>query len=246
MRLRRISHHVKDQNWFAVALDFFIVVAGVYIGIQLGNWNEARNDRQEYNLALERYKSEIKTNIEKVDRTTQGTLSALKTVESGFDALLSCEETPENRILVNAGINKIMGTLGLQLQTTAMDALIDDPVLHALQSEADRKRLGDTQFLINVFLREANFVEVIPLDERTQNNPIIKIGEKHLHDVTYAGADYSRVSRKLELNLPINIACQDNTLIKSFYTWERWQGALPAATRIIREQLQANLDYYGE
>tara|TARA_R110000868_G_scaffold100893_15_gene277695 strand:+ start:97 stop:873 length:777 start_codon:yes stop_codon:yes gene_type:complete len=45
MLLRSITKHVKDQNWFAVALDFVIVVFGVYIGIQLGNWNEERVDQ---------------------------------------------------------------------------------------------------------------------------------------------------------------------------------------------------------
>ena len=39
MILRRLSKHVKDQNWFAVGLDFVIVVAGVFLGIQIGNWN---------------------------------------------------------------------------------------------------------------------------------------------------------------------------------------------------------------
>ena len=42
MLLRRITKHVKDQNWFAVGIDFFIVVVGVFIGIQVANWNEAR------------------------------------------------------------------------------------------------------------------------------------------------------------------------------------------------------------
>ncbi len=45
MILRRITEHVKAQNWTAVALDFVIVVMGVFMGIQLGNWNEARGDR---------------------------------------------------------------------------------------------------------------------------------------------------------------------------------------------------------
>jgi hypothetical protein len=30
MILRRISAHVKDQNWFAVGVDFVIVVIGVF------------------------------------------------------------------------------------------------------------------------------------------------------------------------------------------------------------------------
>lgn len=42
MILRRISEHVKAQNWFAVAIDFVIVVVGVFIGIQVANWNAAR------------------------------------------------------------------------------------------------------------------------------------------------------------------------------------------------------------
>lgn len=37
MLFRRISEHVKDQNWFAVAIDFFIVVFGVFIGMQVQN-----------------------------------------------------------------------------------------------------------------------------------------------------------------------------------------------------------------
>ena len=46
MLLRRISQHVKDQNWFAVLLDFFIVVVGVFVGIQVANWNEERITKQ--------------------------------------------------------------------------------------------------------------------------------------------------------------------------------------------------------
>ncbi|MBI1393570.1 MAG: hypothetical protein GC152_12580 [Alphaproteobacteria bacterium] len=42
MILRRVIEHVRTQNWTAVALDFVIVVVGVFIGIQLGNWNDAR------------------------------------------------------------------------------------------------------------------------------------------------------------------------------------------------------------
>ena len=46
MILRRVTKHVKDQNWFAVGIDFMIVVVGVFIGLQVANWNEARQERQ--------------------------------------------------------------------------------------------------------------------------------------------------------------------------------------------------------
>ena len=47
MLLRSISKHVKDQNWFAVFLDFFIVVAGILIAFQITNWNEGRVENKQ-------------------------------------------------------------------------------------------------------------------------------------------------------------------------------------------------------
>src|SRR5688572_21532736 len=44
---RRVAEHAKAQDWFAVALDLFIVVIGVFIGIEVANWNQTRQDRQE-------------------------------------------------------------------------------------------------------------------------------------------------------------------------------------------------------
>ena len=46
MLLRRVIEHVRDQNWFAVGIDFVIVVVGVFIGIQVSNWNDARAFRE--------------------------------------------------------------------------------------------------------------------------------------------------------------------------------------------------------
>ena len=45
MLLRRVTRHFEIQNWFAVGIDFVIVVVGVFVGIQVSNWNEARIDR---------------------------------------------------------------------------------------------------------------------------------------------------------------------------------------------------------
>ena len=46
MILGRISKAIREQNWFAVAIEFVIVIAGVVIGFQVTAWNEARGERQ--------------------------------------------------------------------------------------------------------------------------------------------------------------------------------------------------------
>jgi hypothetical protein len=59
MLLRRITEHVKAQNWTAVALDFVIVVTGVFIGIQVANWNDGRQDRETETQYLARLAQEL-------------------------------------------------------------------------------------------------------------------------------------------------------------------------------------------
>jgi len=61
MLLRRMIQHVKDQNWFAVALDFLIVVFGVFIGLQVNNWNSARVERNSEQVLLLRLQEETRS-----------------------------------------------------------------------------------------------------------------------------------------------------------------------------------------
>lgn len=42
MILGRLSLALRQQNWLAVGIEFLIVTAGVFLGIQFGNWNDAR------------------------------------------------------------------------------------------------------------------------------------------------------------------------------------------------------------
>jgi hypothetical protein len=64
MLLRRLTLHVKAQNWFAVGIDFVIVVVGVFIGIQVANWNDSRAFKARELELLVELKSEIEDAIQ--------------------------------------------------------------------------------------------------------------------------------------------------------------------------------------
>ncbi|MBP7418309.1 MAG: hypothetical protein KA911_06880 [Xanthomonadales bacterium] len=61
---RRIIAHVRSQDWFAVFIDLVIVVVGVFIGIQVANWNEDRAERARAHGYIERIGSDLVTDIE--------------------------------------------------------------------------------------------------------------------------------------------------------------------------------------
>ena len=63
MLLRRVIDHVRRQEWAAIAIDFVIVVVGVFIGIQAANWNEARADATLARDYLERIQRDLSADI---------------------------------------------------------------------------------------------------------------------------------------------------------------------------------------
>lgn len=46
MILRRLARSVRQQDWLAVAIEFVIVVAGIFVGLQVTEWNEQRQLRE--------------------------------------------------------------------------------------------------------------------------------------------------------------------------------------------------------
>ncbi|WDI32184.1 hypothetical protein PUV54_03130 [Hyphococcus flavus] len=85
MLLRRVIEHVKTQNWTAVALDFVIVVVGVFIGIQVSNWNDARGERQRETQILGDIATDIAADIEGYDIAIDGALVRIATMNYIFE-----------------------------------------------------------------------------------------------------------------------------------------------------------------
>jgi hypothetical protein len=60
MLLGRVIEHVREQNWTAVGIDFAIVVIGVFVGIQVSNWNEERETSRKGAIFSERLRADLR------------------------------------------------------------------------------------------------------------------------------------------------------------------------------------------
>ena len=67
MILSRVIEHVKAQHWTAIAIDFVIVVLGVFIGIQVSNWNASRIERREEIVYLAAMEEDVSWSIESLE-----------------------------------------------------------------------------------------------------------------------------------------------------------------------------------
>lgn len=93
MILRRFAQSIRRQDWFAVAIEFVIVVAGIFVGLQVTEWNERRQLRERECNYLVRLQEDV--------TQMQGAISLIMERGGGrreatlraFRALEACDET---------------------------------------------------------------------------------------------------------------------------------------------------------
>ncbi len=123
MILRRLTEHVKAQNWFAVALDFVIVVAGVFIGIQVANWNEAQSSSRQEGVLIAQLADDLRSMRDSfvfsdtVSRKTHDGWVAI------FRALEACRPIEADPALVQFAFARYQRTYQPSVQRTAYDEM---------------------------------------------------------------------------------------------------------------------------
>lgn len=239
MILRRLSRSLQEQNWTAIWIEFVLLVAGVFLGIQVANWNAARVDRIEYEAALGRLRAEIDINVAALDEFEPEIENSLETAARALTVLQSCVDNDENHRIVEEGLQEIRGTSGLQLRRNALNEMTSNPRLLSQQTAEQRKQFSELLFYFDTLQGEADFSERQPQERRMEDNPILRVGAAHAYSSKYLGFDWATTRRRLELDVPLVVACHDNMLIKTFFNWERRQASLPVIARKWRAELMA-------
>ncbi|MCK5746761.1 MAG: hypothetical protein KAH44_11125 [Oricola sp.] len=242
MILRRVIEHVKDQNWTAVALDFVIVVVGVFIGVQLGNWNASRAGHARYAEARQQLVSETETNLQLV-RTYVGLYDTrLGEIRAAISILRRCETGPDALKIVERGLDNLRSTPSLVQQTSAISFLTENDEMLAIQDEPERLRLQAYGRAMRQVVDSASVVEHLPDRSPVEDHPMVGYGELSADYAAANGAD----ERPLILAVPLAEACKDAVLAKHFYLWERVGVFAGLIGGQHEERLKTNLKTLGE
>lgn len=109
MIVRRFAQSLKEQNWAAIAIEFVLLVLGVFLGIQVSNWNAERIDRALEATYLSSLTEDIRGDAEEIDeinRISTQRMSALgylirnatgKPLPAGFESArgrITIEDVP--------------------------------------------------------------------------------------------------------------------------------------------------------
>ena len=154
MILRRVIEHVKHQNWTAVTLDFVIVVLGVFIGLQVQDWNTARNARAAAHEYRERLATDMQLSVSRNQKQIDYGRLQISQLDMVLASLTSCRLDAGEAGAFEAGLYNmgrfdlpamVMGTID-ELNATGDFKLIGDPALR--RSISDTVRIYRTEFAV--------------------------------------------------------------------------------------------------
>ncbi|WP_373006241.1 hypothetical protein [Hyphomonas sp.] len=102
MILRRLTTAFRKQDWFTVGVETLIVVFGVFIGLQVNNWNAARQDRARAAVYTERLKAELHAELEYATALLEYNSIASRAGDVAYLGLSGQSIMDDETILINA------------------------------------------------------------------------------------------------------------------------------------------------
>lgn len=150
MLIRRITKHLEDQNWFAVALDMLVVVFGVYLGFQLNDWNENRKSIEKGDSYLERIAGELEQDIRFFD-------NVIRMNEMNFENGQFLLDTIENKELVNSDPTRFITSLAFVGSSLVVN--VSNNTIEEIKFSGNLELINDEE-LRNEIVDYYDFIEV--------------------------------------------------------------------------------------
>ena len=205
MILRNLAHAIRRQDWFAVVIEFIIVVGGIFVGLQATDWNERRQLRAREQVYLERMAEDVSRMQADFRQLLDYGAGRSEVVLRVFRALEQCDSTlatPEDFRIAFAGYQN-------QPTPTIISRTYEEMLSSgALASMSDRQLSGD---IASVFGALANYKAFVPG---------VRISLPVVDQTLWRSLDlsYDEQGRPVLRNFDFENACRNRELRNA--TWE--------------------------
>jgi hypothetical protein len=142
MLLRRVMQHVQEQNWTAIGIDLVIVVVGVFIGIQVANWNTTEIEKRETREALLRLEQDVRMSVTQTQASIEFVTNNARYADLVFDRLAACSLPEGDRDEFATGVYRLGKFVSAQFVRTTFDELRDSGRLGLIDNLELRQSLN--------------------------------------------------------------------------------------------------------
>jgi len=205
MIMRRLAENLREQNWTAIFIEFVLLVLGVFLGIQVANWNEARLDRQreaEFIARMQRDFDRIDARLNESLAKWQMNLTSANQLLSDVAIRKEQGEWPRDKAAMLIDLNNITSTRSpapraatyVEMQSSAQLGILSDASLRDALREYDSRTLLATGLYGTLVARtdayRSNFLVHLRFDTGLNLDALIEQRKRDIANGTPLRADY--------------------------------------------------------
>ncbi len=252
MILRRITKHVRTQNWFAVALDFFIVIVGILIAFQITNCSVSREDRRVYDEAFERVIVEMNRNLDMQARVRENIAIELPIIQTALQDLRACRTDEDALANVQTAIVPLNAPYIMLLEIEALKQFLSNDAFLQYQVPEAREELTEFLRVASLLLendrarRVQQHMTSASMPNALSPGPLAVSGPDEILAVMLSDSPLSPpLYREPVIAIPLEEACQDKAFAGMFYDWEADAFRIAIAAGMLQPRLRAALEILG-
>lgn len=99
---RHLLNYVNNQNWTAIATELLVVILGVFIGLQVDNWNQSRIEQNAANSYYDRLIEDLRTNADTFQARQDYYRDVQAHGQSALDTLQGTKIASSEQFLIDA------------------------------------------------------------------------------------------------------------------------------------------------
>ncbi|MDH3621787.1 MAG: hypothetical protein OER91_12900 [Gammaproteobacteria bacterium] len=185
MLLRNIALAFRRQDWATVVVEFLIVVAGIFVGLQADSWSAERSDRERERIILEQLHSDFTANAASVSQYADRHVKTAEELKFALDILTRGELANADAARFRNAFISMYQMPGINATMGAYETLIASGDLTLLTDQHLKARLAQLsanvddeanllQYFREMVLRNQQLtrdhVLLVPNEDRTDSN----------------------------------------------------------------------------
>lgn len=156
MILRRLAQNLNEQNWTAISIEFVLLVLGVFLGIQVANWNEERKSQQREAEVIDRLVLDFEKIDARLSRSAmkwQRNLASANQLLADLDGWQKLGRWPRDKFAMLIDLNNVTSMNPAPPRAATYVEMLSAAQLGILRDERLRNALRDYDTFTDSFTR---------------------------------------------------------------------------------------------
>ena len=144
MIIQRIAQSFRKQDWGTLVIELVVVVVGIFLGLQVDDWNEARKEARQEVIYLERLLADAGDMIAEHEAHEVQARDKIEYTIDSLNALRTCQLTPQTEQSFQEVLLNHQGLARIPVIRATYDEMVSSGALTRIRDQALKKQISDT------------------------------------------------------------------------------------------------------